>query len=122
MSMNDQQEIYKVLKIYFDSIYFGNAELLRTVFCSGAILSGEVKGQFYYKTLDEYLEIVENRKSPNDLGESFAMKALSIEILAKIAFVKTHCKMLGFNYYDYLSLVHKEGRWLIVSKLFTHVD
>lgn len=116
------QEIHNVIKTYFDSIFYGNVELLRTTFHPGAILSGEVKGAPYYKTLEEYLQIVQDRKSPNDLGEEFKMQTLAVEILDHIAFVKTHCQMLGFNYFDYLSLVRKGDRWLIVSKVFTHID
>ncbi|WP_394329748.1 nuclear transport factor 2 family protein [Zunongwangia profunda] len=29
--------------------------------------------------------------------------------------------MLGFNYYDYLSLFKINGEWKIVNKLFTNV-
>jgi hypothetical protein len=30
--------------------------------------------------------------------------------------------MLGFNYYDFLSLLHLDGEWQIVCKVFTHVE
>ena len=49
------------------------------------------------------------------------MTALSIEVLGPIAFVKMHSPMLGFNYYDFLSLVQFEGRWVIAAKIFAHI-
>lgn len=33
-----------------------------------------------------------------------------------------HLKMLGFNYYDFLSLGHVNGDWKIVNKVFAHVE
>jgi hypothetical protein len=119
--MNQHPEILGVLKNYFDGIYHGDIELLRTAFHPQAILFGEIKGAPYYKTLDDYLRAVADRKSPHALGEAYRMNPVSIEVLGNIAFAKTHCVMLGFNYYDFLSLLLLEGRWVITSKLFTHV-
>jgi hypothetical protein len=103
--MNQYQEIVAVMDRYFESIYQGDTDVLRSTFHPRATLSGEVSGQPYFKLLDEYLEVVKNRKSPKNCGEPFAMKTLAIEILDHIAFVKAHCPMLGFNYFDYLSLI-----------------
>lgn len=119
--MNDHQAILDVLKAYFRGVFSGDVALLRTAFHPDATLFGEVKGQPYQKALDDYLTIVANRKSPESLGEAFLMKPLAIEVLDNIAFAKTHCQMLGFNYFDYLALLRHEGRWQIVNKLFTHV-
>lgn len=38
-------------------------------------------------------------------NEDFEMKIIGIDIMGKIAMVKLHVPMLGYNYYDYLSLV-----------------
>ncbi|KRB93744.1 nuclear transport factor 2 family protein [Noviherbaspirillum sp. Root189] len=73
------------------------------------------------KTLDEYQNVVASRKSPKDLEEPFLMKPVTVAVIHNIAFVKAHCPMLGFNYVDYLSFVHTEGTWHIVSKMFTDV-
>ncbi len=50
------------------------------------------------------------------------MKVIAIEVQGPIAFAKVQCRMLGFNYRDFLSLQCIEGKWRIVCKLFTHVD
>ena len=119
--MNDHQEIHAVLNAYFEGIYSGDIALLRSAFHPQACLFGEIKGQAYFKPLDDYLAAVADRQSPKALGEALTMKPLSIEVLDNIAFAKAHCRMLGFNYYDYLSLLRHEGQWRIVNKLFTHV-
>ena len=119
--MNQHPELLAVLKNCFDGIFNGDTALLRTAFHPQATLYGEIKGAPYYKTLDDYLDAVANRQSPRELKEAYLMDPVSIEVLDNIAFAKTHCVMLGFNYYDFLSLLRFEGRWVIASKLFTHV-
>lgn len=114
--------IIKVIQGYFDGIFYGDVEKLKENFSNNAHLYGDVKGIEYLKPLDEYLEGVRNRKSPNDLGEKFNMKIIGLEILGNVAIVKLHVPMLGFNYYDLLSLSLVEGEWKIVNKLFTHVE
>lgn len=119
--MDDQQEILAILDKYFKGVYHGDVELLRSVFHPKATLFAEVRGQPYFKLLEEYLAGVANRQSPQELGEPFRMKTTSVERIHNIAFAKLHCPMLGFNYYDYLSFVRHDGKWSIVNKLFTDV-
>lgn len=120
--MNSHQEILSVVELYFKSIFAGDVDSLRSTFHPKAILSGEVKGIPYYKPLDEYLEVVKNRKSPKDLSDVFKMIVISVEVTGAIGFVKANCPMLGFNYVDYLSFVFFDGKWVIASKVFTHLD
>ncbi|MES2935447.1 MAG: nuclear transport factor 2 family protein [Pseudomonadota bacterium] len=114
-------EISAVLKNYFDGIFNGDTALLRTTFHPHAALYGEIKGAQYYKTLDHYLDAVDQRKSPRELNETYLMETVSIDVLGDVASAKVHCVMLGFNYVDFLSLIRIEGKWVIVNKLFTHV-
>lgn len=120
--MSTHSEILAIVDGYFAGIYDGDVERLATTFHPRAVLSGEVKGQPYYKTVDEYLDGVRNRKSPSELGEPFAMKAVGVELVGEIALVKAELRMLGNKYVDYLSFVRLEGRWVIVGKLFTHIE
>ena len=50
------------------------------------------------------------------------MKILAIEMQGHIAFAKVRCRMLGYNYTDFLSLLFQDNRWGIVAKLFTHIE
>ena len=120
--MSAQSEVSHVIDTYFDALFNGDVERLRSTFHPRAILSGEVNGAPYYKTVDEYLAAVRNRQSPQALGEVFRMKAVSFDIVGPIAFVKTQSPMLGFHYVDFLSLVRYEGHWVIAAKVFTHVE
>jgi hypothetical protein len=111
----------KVVDTYLGALYAGDDVALGEIFHPRAILAGHVKGQPYYKSIEEYLEVVRNRTSPKALGEQFAMKVMSLEVHGAIASVKVRCPMLGFDYIDLLSLVHLDDRWMIVSKVFTHL-
>jgi len=115
-------EIKNVVFHYFQGIYKGDSDKLENTFHPQALLFGDIKGEPYFKTLTDYIDGVKSRKSPKDLEEDFKMEILSIEIMGNMATVKAHVPMLGFNYYDFLSLNLVQGEWKIVNKLFTHVE
>jgi hypothetical protein len=110
-----------VLSTYFEGIFNGDAELLRSTFHPQALVIGDINGQPYFKSLDQYIDGVKNRKSPRELNETFRMEILSIEIINSIAIVKARVPMFDFNYYDLLSLNKIDGKWVIVNKLLTNV-
>ncbi|MDB5281496.1 MAG: nuclear transport factor 2 family protein, partial [Bacteroidota bacterium] len=55
-SKTDALSISRVLDNYFKGIYEGDITLLSSTFNKGTLLFGDVKGQPYAKTLDEYLD------------------------------------------------------------------
>ncbi|PZO24503.1 MAG: nuclear transport factor 2 family protein [Flavobacteriaceae bacterium] len=114
--------ITSVLEDYFNGIFVGDINLLRSVFHPMAFLSGDINGEPYFKTLEQYLDGVKNRKSPNELSAKFGMEIISIEIINTIAVAKTHVPIFEYNYYDLLSLSLIDGNWVIVNKLLTHVN
>lgn len=114
-------EITALVNRYFKGLYYGDTDLLRSVFHPQAQLFGDVRGAPYKNSLDGFLEAVAKRESPHQRGEEFQMEVVGVEVMNQIAYVKAHCPMLGFNYHDYLALVHENDRWLITNKLFTHM-
>lgn len=120
--MSRHQHILAVLDEYFAGIYSGDVERLRSAFHPSAVLWGEIKGAPYHKALEDYLDAVRNRTSPRELGESFGMEPISIEVQGNMALAKVRCPMLGYNYVDFLSLLHQNGKWAIAAKVFTHVE
>ena len=119
--MTDHEGVLAAVDAYCKGVFRGDIALLRAVFHPKAALFAEVRGQPYYKPLDDYLAVVARRESPEALGEPFLMKPVLVEVTHEIAFAKVHCPMLGYHYIDYLSFVRLEGRWVIVNKLFTDV-
>ena len=118
----NSKEIENLITNYFEGIFYGNIEKLETCFHKNAFLYGNIKGVDYLKSVEEYIEGVKNRQSPADLNETLKMKTIGVDIMGKIAMVKLHVPMLGYNYYDYVSLAKINDEWKIVNKLFTHIE
>jgi hypothetical protein len=119
--MEDHQAILAVLGDYFKGLYTGDTALLRSVFHPDAALFAELPGQSYHKGVDAYLEGVAQRESPAKRGEPDQMKVLSVDVQHDIATARVHVPALGFNFYNYLSLLRKDGAWVIVNKVFSAV-
>ncbi len=104
---------------YFKGIYDGNIETLANIFNPGTLLFGDVKGQPYAKTLNQYLDGVKNRQSPKDSGRPFKGTIISIDVINSIAIAKVNVKMYEFNYDEFLSFHKIDNRWVIVNKMIT---
>jgi len=119
----DSAAITKALEdYYFKGIYEGNLGLLNQVYNTGTLLFGDVKGQPYAKTLDQYLDGVKNRQSPKDSGKPFKGEIISIKLVNSIAIAEVKVKMYDFNYDEFLSFHKLDGRWLIVNKMISDLD
>ncbi|MBB6091194.1 hypothetical protein HNQ60_000040 [Povalibacter uvarum] len=120
--MQGNSQISAVVDRYFEGLYKGDVDLLRSVFHPQAQLFGEVRGKPYHNTLDGYLTAVAGRPSPHAKAEPFEMQLLSVEVVNQVASVRARCPMLGLIYIDFLSLANDGTGWRIVNKTFTHVD
>lgn len=117
----DSLAIAQILDNYFKGIYEGDIVLLGSAFHSGTLLFGDVNGQPYAKTLEQYLDGVKNRQSPKDSGLPFNGEIISVNSINSIAIAKVRVKMYAFNYHELLSF-HKTGsKWRIVNKMITDV-
>lgn len=119
----DSAQIVQLLENnYFKGIYEGDLSLLKRLFKPGTLLFGDVKGQPYAKTLDEYLDVVKNRQSPKDSGKPFKGEILNIKVVNSIAIAEVKIKMYDFLYYDFLSFHRIAGDWYIVNKMMSDVS
>ena len=116
------KDIESLIQDYFHGIFFGDVDKLESCFDEKGFIYGDIKGAAYEKSIEDYLEGVRQRQSPNDLNETFKMNIIGIDIMGNIAMAKLHVPMLGYNYYDYLSLTKVDNDWKIVNKIFTHVN
>jgi hypothetical protein len=107
---------------YFKGIYEGNIDLLNQVYNGGTLLFGDVQGQAYFKTLDQYLDGVKNRQSPKDSGKLFKDEIISIKVITTIAIAEVKVKMYDFNYHEFLSFHHINNKWLIVNKMISDIS
>jgi hypothetical protein len=119
----DSVAITRVLEDhYFKGIYEGDVNGLRQVYDPGTLLFGDVKGQPYAKTLDQYLDGVAHRQSPKDSGKPFKGTIISIDVVNTIAVAKLHVKMYDFEYDEFISFHKFDTRWLIVNKMITDIS
>ena len=107
---------------YFKGIYEGNLDLLNQVFNTGTLLFGDVKGQPYAKTLEQYLDGVKNRQSPKDSGKPFKGEIISVKLVNSIAVAEVKVKMYDFNYHEFLSFHKLNNSWLIVNKMISDTN
>jgi quinol monooxygenase YgiN len=106
---------------YFKGIYEGDTALLSTVYHGGTLLFGDVKGQPYAKTLEQYLDGVKNRQSPKESGKPFKGEILHIRIVNSIAIAEVKVKMYDFVYHELLSFHKIGGQWFLVNKMISDV-
>ena len=106
---------------YFKGIYEGNINTLGNILNRGTLLFGDVKGQPYAKTLEEYFNGVAHRQSPKDSGKPFKGTIISIDVVNSIAIAKVRVKMYDFNYDEFLSFHRINNQWMIVNKMITDV-
>ena len=119
----EEEAIRDVLeKNYIKGLYEGDINLLKQIFYPGTLLFGDVKGQAYFKTLDQYLDGVANRQSPKDSGKPFEVEILSINVVNSIAIAELKVKMYDFYYHNMLSFHKLDGKWVIVNKMLTDTN
>ena len=107
---------------YFKGIYEGDLNALKQVYYPGTLLFGDVKGQPYFKTLDQYLDGVKNRQRPKDSGKSFKGEIVNIRVVNSIATAEVKVKMYDFNYHEFLSFHKFDSNWLLVNKMISDVS
>jgi hypothetical protein len=95
---------------------------LQQVYYPGTLLFGDVKGQPYFKTLEQYFDAVKTRQSVKDSGKEFNGEIISIKIVNSIAVAELVVKMYDFIYHDILSLHKLDGTWVIVNKMMSDVN
>ncbi len=73
-------------------------------------------------TMGEYLPMVDARPSPASRGEPRTDRVLSIDFAGPVtALARVECSIGPKHFTDLLTLVHVEGRWQIIAKVF-HFD
>lgn len=107
---------------YFKGIYEGDLNELHKIYYPGTLLFGDVKGEPYFRTLEQYLDGVKNRQSPKDSGKPFKGEIVSINVVNSIAVAEVKVRMYDFNYHEYLSFHKLDGKWLIVNKMISDTN
>ena len=120
--MDDKTKIEKIIKLYFDSMYHSNAQLVKKVFHPAAKITGYVENKLEEMNTNEFAKFVGKQKpSPADKNDPEMLEIVSIDIAGKTAVAIVRDDYLGDTYLDTLSLLKVDTNWLIYNKLF-HIE
>jgi len=115
-------EIVDVLRLYLDGLHYSDTTRLRRAFHPKAAYVCAVEEPLVHLSMDQYFPIVDKRPSPASRGEPRRDKIVSIELAGPVtAFARLECAIGPKHFIDLLTLIHVEGRWRIISKVF-HYD
>lgn len=115
-------DVTKVLSVYFDGLYHSDTKRLATVFHPKAQYVCATGGTLVHLTMDEYFPVVDKRPAPASRNEPRADEIVSIEFAGPVtAVAKVHCAIAERYFTDMLTLIHIDGRWQIIAKVF-HYD
>jgi hypothetical protein len=112
---NEFESVMALVRDYFDGLHYGDVSKLRTIFHPDAYL----KAPGLRRSLEQWLDAVASRPVPDEQGQSYDFKLLSIEIIKDQAMVKLECPLFDHFYIDFLSLLKENGCWLIVNKMYS---
>ncbi len=112
-------DVVAVLNRYFDGLYFSDTGILRQVFHPAAMYACPTGGTLLQLNMDDYFAVVDKRPAPASLGHQREDRIVSIEFAGPgLVSARVQCAILPKRFVDMLSLVHLDGRWQIISKVF----
>jgi Putative lumazine-binding len=112
-------EVSAVLNDYFEGLYRSDSAILRKVFHSSALYACASDGSLLTLRMDEYFPIIDKRPSPASRSDPRTDRIVSIEFAGPVtALARVECSILPKHFVDLLTLVHIEGQWQIISKVF----
>jgi Putative lumazine-binding len=122
MSAANFASIHSVLQLYFDGLHHSDTRRLAKVFHPQALYATAVGDAPIVWRMDEYFPVVDARPAPADSGQARTDRVLSIELIGPVtAMAKVECSIGPKHFTDLLTLVHVDGRWQVISKVF-HYD
>ena len=115
-------DIAKALQPYFDGLYESDTRKLSQIFHPKAIYATATSGELLRLDMEEYFKVVDKRPSPASRNEPRRDAIASIEFAGPVtAVVRLHCAIGARYFTDLLTLIHLDGRWQIIAKVF-HFD
>lgn len=115
----DFDGVTATLQTYFDGLHESDTRRLGMAFHPQAHYFCATEGELRHLDMASYLPMVDRRPSPKSQGHARADRILSIEFAGPVtAFAKVECAIPPKFFTDFLTLVHLDGRWQIVSKVF----
>lgn len=110
-----------LLADYFDGLYHSDSARLARVFHPQAQYLCATGGSLQRLDMPSYFAIVDARESPASRGEARADRIVAIDFVgATAASARVECAIGERRFDDLLSLIHVDGRWQIIAKVFDY--
>ena len=115
-------EILAVLQDYFDGFYASDVDKLKGVFHPECHLISATGGPLLNDPMDAVYARVAGRGPPAADNQKRLDRVLSIDKSGpEAALVKVQIAIGPKLFTDYLNFLHVDGRWQIISKIYSHV-
>ncbi len=115
-------EILAVLQDYFDGFYASDVDKLKGVFHPDCHLISATGGPLLNDPMDAVYARVAGRRPPAAANQKRLDRVLSIDKSGpEAALAKVQIAIGPRLYTDYLNLLQIDGRWQIISKIYSHV-
>ena len=114
--------IQTLLDEYFELMHTQDMSLFDKVFHKDSNLYSSENDDIVIRPAAFYRAQMEARTSPQDSGNARRDKVLLVDqISPELAMAKVQLEMFGGVMQDYLSLLHVDGSWFVISKLYKQV-
>lgn len=110
------EAIAAVIADYVEGMVLADEAKLRRAFHPRACSIGHFAGALEWDGLDAFVAVVLASRDP--AAPAPRWKILSTEVTGDTALVKVEDDFIGDRFIDTLTLLHHEGRWQIVAKVF----
>ena len=118
---HDRSTVEAVIKLYFDSLYEGDADKMGEVFHPTADLRWLEKGELQVLTVPDWLDRIRKRPSGKAEGKKRDDFIVTMDRSDDAtAFVKVRCQLPPRYFTDYLVALKLADGWRIVSKTYRY--
>ena len=116
-------DLRRLVEDYFELIYSQDMERFDRVIHPEATLCSTQAGQgLWLRDHDSYRELLLGRESPASLGAPRHDRVLMVDrISPTLALVKVQLELFGGVVQDYLNVVHLDGQWWIMAKMWERI-
>ena len=119
---SDVEKIEKLTRQYFDLLYFADADLIPACFHPEATVNNVDSGELIAIDMAGFAERIKTRQAPASIDEPRDDDLKTIDIASPTtALVKVEVNILYARFFDYLTLLKRDGEWKIISKVFHRV-
>lgn len=123
MSASDFAGVAGLLGLYFDGLYHSDTQRLAQVFHPKAQYVSVTDGTLLYRDMAEYFPVVDARPSPASRNEVRRDEIVSIDFAGPATARAVVRCAIGARYFtDFLTLIHLDGRWQVMSKVFHYTE